>query len=105
MYDVWKDIDRSHRKLGLTAAPGRIGVWMSEATVLRVLRQEHLICPEPAAGTGSRADWPDWVAWRPNSTWIQNFTHFSSCSQAAIAVMDVVSRVLADHPGEGWSAR
>lgn len=92
LYEAWKDIDRSHRKLAHRGSREAL-VWVSEATVLRVLRQEHLILPgNPPREPGARADWPDWVAWRPNSTWIQNFPDFSSCSQAAIAVMDVVSR-------------
>jgi putative transposase len=92
LYEAWKDIDRSHRKLAHRGSREAL-VWVSEATVLRVLRQEHLILPgNPPREPGARADWPDWVAWKPNSIWIYDFTHFTACGRAAIAVMDVVSR-------------
>jgi len=92
LYDVWKDIDRSHRKLAHRGSREAV-VWVSEATVLRVLRAEHLVLPgNPPREPTPRADWPDWVAWKPNSIWIYDFTHFTACGRAAIAVMDVVSR-------------
>lgn len=92
LYDRWKDIDRSHRKLAHRGSREGI-VWVSEATVLRVLREEHLIMPgNPPREPGSRGEFPDWVAWKPNSIWIYDFTHFTACGRAAIAVMDVVSR-------------
>jgi len=92
LYEAWKDIDRSHRKLAHRGSREHL-VWVSEATVLRVLREEHLILPgNPPREPRSRADWPDWVAWKPNSIWIYDFTHFTACGRAAIAVMDVVSR-------------
>jgi transposase InsO family protein len=92
LYEAWKDVDRSHRKLAHRGSRERL-VWVSEATVLRVLREEHLILPgNPPREPRGRADWPDWVAWKPNSIWIYDFTHFTACGRAAIAVMDVVSR-------------
>jgi hypothetical protein len=92
LYEVWKDIDRSHRKLAHRGSREGV-VWVSESTLLRVLREEHLIMPgNPPREPGSRGEFPDWVAWKPNSIWIYAFTHFTACGRAAIAVMDVVSR-------------
>ncbi len=39
-----------------------------------------------------RAPWPEWVAWKPNSIWCYDFTHFTRARRVAVAVMDVVSR-------------
>ncbi|MEZ5119872.1 MAG: integrase core domain-containing protein [Candidatus Nanopelagicales bacterium] len=92
LYDVWGEVDKSHRKLAHRGSRENL-VHVSESTVLRVLAEEHLILPgKPAREPRQRADWPDWVAWKPNSIWIYDFTHFTACDRVAVAVMDVVSR-------------
>lgn len=92
LYDTWGDIDKSHRKLAHRGSRENL-VHVSESTVLRVLAEEHLVLPgKPVREPRDRADWPDWVAWKPNSIWIYDFTHFTACDRVAIAVMDVVSR-------------
>lgn len=61
--------------------------------MLRVLAAEGLVLPgRPARDPGVRAPWPDWVAWKPNSIWAYDFTHFSRARRVAVAVLDVVSR-------------
>ncbi|HMA46076.1 MAG TPA: DDE-type integrase/transposase/recombinase [Frankiaceae bacterium] len=88
----WGEVDRSHRKLAHRGS--RLGlVHASESTVLRVLAAEGLVLPgRPARDPGVRAPWPDWVAWKPNSIWAYDFTHFSRARRVAVAVLDVVSR-------------
>ena len=51
--------DRSHRKLAHRGSREGL-VWVSEATVLRVLRAEHLVLPgNPPREPATRAGWPD----------------------------------------------
>jgi putative transposase len=90
--EQWGQTDRSHRKLAHRGS--RLGlVHVSESTVLRVLTSEGLVLPghgprEPQVST----PWPDWVAWKPNTIWCYDFTHFTRAKRVAVAVMDVVSR-------------
>jgi len=90
--EAWGQTDHSHRKLAHRGS--RLGlVHVSEATVLRVLRAEGLVLPGPAPREPQiRAPWPDWVAWKPNTIWCYDFTHFTRARRVAVAVMDVVSR-------------
>jgi putative transposase len=90
--NVWGELDRSHRKLAHRGS--RLGmVHVSESTMLRVLTAEGLVLPgKPAREPAVRAPWPDWVAWKPNTIWCYDFTHFTRAGRVAIAVMDVVSR-------------
>ena len=88
----WGEIDRSHRKLAHRGS--RLGlVHVSESTVLRVLAADGLVLPakrrrEPQI----QAPWPDWVAWKPDTIWCYDFTHFTRAHRVAVAVMDIVSR-------------
>lgn len=92
LYETWGDIDRSHRKLAHRGSRLDV-VHVSESTVLRVLTAEGLALPgKPPREPQVRAPWPDWVAWKPNSIWCYDFTHFTRCRRVAVAVMDVVSR-------------
>jgi putative transposase len=88
----WAEVDRSHRKLAHRGS--RLGVvHVSESTVFRVLAAEGLVLPaKPAREPQVRAPWPDWVAWKPNTIWCYDFTHFTRARRVAVAVMDVVSR-------------
>lgn len=90
--EAWGETDRSHRKLAHRGS--RLGlVHVSESTMLRVLTAEGLVLPgKPAREPTIRAPWPDWVAWKPNTIWCYDFTHFTRASRVAIAVIDVVSR-------------
>jgi putative transposase len=90
--DAWGETDRSHRKLAHRGSRLNL-VHVSESTVLRVLTAEGLVLPghgprEPAV----TAPWPEWVAWKPNTIWCFDFTHFTRAKRVAVAVMDVVSR-------------
>lgn len=89
----WGEIDRSHRKLAHRGS--RLGlVHVSESTTLRVLSTEGLVLPgKPAREPAVRAPWPDWVAWKPNVIWCYDFTAFTRARRAAVAVIDVVSRL------------
>jgi transposase InsO family protein len=90
--DEWGEMDRSHRKLAHRGS--RLGVvHVSESTVLRVLTSEGLVLPGPERREPQvRAPWPEWVAWKPNTIWCYDFTHFTRARRVAVAVMDVVSR-------------
>jgi transposase InsO family protein len=92
VFEAWADTDRSHRKLAHRGS--RIGmVHVSESTFLRVLRSEQLIPPgNPVREPIPRKPWPDWLVWKPNRIWGYDFTHFTRCQRAVIAVMDIVSR-------------
>ncbi len=103
--DIWKDIDRSHRKLGLTAAPGRTGVWMSEATVLRVLRQEHLILPGTRRGNGQPRRLAGLGGVETELDLDPKLPRFQLLLPGRDRGDGRSLPVLADHPGDGWSAR
>jgi transposase InsO family protein len=90
--EAWGLVDRSHRKLAHRGSRLDL-VHVSESTVLRVLAAEGLVLPgKPAREPGTRAPWPDWVAWKPNSIWCYDFTHFTAAKRVAFAIVDVVSR-------------
>jgi putative transposase len=74
-------------------ARGWILVHVSESTVLRVLKAENLALPgKPVREPAVKAPWPEWVAWKPNSIWCYDFTHFTRARRVAVAVIDIVSR-------------
>lgn len=93
VFDDWATIDRSHRKLAHRGS--RLEkVFVSESTVLRVLRAEDLVLParpvrEPV---GVKKPWPAWVEFRPCQVWGHDFTAFTRAGRDALAVMDLVSR-------------
>jgi putative transposase len=92
LHERWGSIDKSHRKLAHRGSRLDL-VHVSESTVWRVLRAENLLLPgrsprEPQV----RAPWPDWVAWKPNTIWCYDFTHFTRAGRVAVAVLDIVSR-------------
>jgi hypothetical protein len=99
--EAWGQTDHSHRKLAHRGS--RLGlVHVSEATVLRVLRAEGLVLPGPAPREPQiRAPWPDWVAWKPNTIWCYDFTHFTRARRVAVAVIGRRVPVLAVQPGVG----
>jgi transposase InsO family protein len=92
VYDAWREVDRSHRKLAHRGSRLDL-VHVSESTVFRVLAAEGLVLDgKPAREPAVRAPWPDWVAWKPNSIWCYDFTHFTRARRVATAIIDVVSR-------------
>jgi putative transposase len=59
------EIDRSHRKLAHRGS--RLGrVWVSPASVYRVLAAHDLVLPKPPTRAPvQRTPWPDWLEYRP----------------------------------------
>jgi putative transposase len=92
LFDRWGDIDRSHRKLAHRGSyTGR--VWVSPATVRRVLAAHGLVLPHPRRVRSDRKPFPEWADYRRNSIWIYDVTHFRGCPEHAVfAVMDLVTR-------------
>ncbi len=94
LFEVWGDIDRSHRKLAHRGSYlGR--VWVSPSTVDRVLAGHGLkLAGLPRAERAARSPWPDWCEWRPNQLWCWDGTEFGACLTAkhAYAIVDVVSK-------------
>jgi putative transposase len=90
----WGEIDRSHRKLAHRGS--RLGrVWVSPASVFRVLVAHDLVLPTPPTRAPvQRTPWPDWLEYRPNQVWGWDVTHFGRCRAApnAFAIIDLVSR-------------
>lgn len=90
----WGEVDRSHRKLAHRGS--RLGrVWVSPASVFRVLAAHDLVLPKPPGRAPvQRRPWPDWLEYRPNQVWGWDVTHFGRCRAApnAFAIIDLVSR-------------
>ena len=83
LFDEWGEIDRSHRKLAHRGSYLE-RVWVSPATVRRVLEREGLhLRPLPRPGRSVRQPFPDWVDCTPNSIWIFDTTHFTRAGVAA----------------------
>jgi putative transposase len=92
--EEWGEVDRSHRKLAHRGS--RLGrVWVSPASVYRVLAAHDLVLPKPPGRAPiQRTPWPDWITYRPNQVWGWDVTHFGRCRAApnAFAIIDLVSR-------------
>jgi putative transposase len=91
--EEWGEIDRSHRKLAHCGS--RLGrVWVSPASVFRVLAAHDLVLPKPPTrAPAQRRPWPDWLEYRPNQVWGWDVTHFGRCrAPCAFAIIDLVSR-------------
>jgi len=90
--DEWGEIDGSHRKLAHRGSYlGR--VWVSPATVLRVLLAHGRALPYRAPRSRSEAKpWPEWVDYRPNQVWGYDFSAFPAAGTSALAILDLVSR-------------
>ncbi len=93
LFDAWGETDRSHRKLAHRGSYEQL-VWVSPATVRRVLAANGLLLRRPRrAGRSERRPFPDWATYTRNSIWIYDTTHFKRCPKTAvIAVMDLVTR-------------
>src|SRR6266545_1712472 len=92
LFHQWGEVDRSHRKLAHRGSYLE-RVWVSPSSVRRVLAAEGLrLRPLPRPGRSVRKPFPDWVAYRPNSIWIFDTTHFIRAGVAATVIEDLVSR-------------
>ena len=92
LFETWGDVDRSHRKLAHRGSYiGR--VWVSPATVRRVLAAHGLVLKRPRRVRSDRRPFPEWADYQRNSIWIYDCTHFAGCPRHAVfAVMDLVTR-------------
>lgn len=92
LFDQWGQVDRSHRKLAHRGS--RLGkVFVSESSVLRVLKAQDLVLPaRPPRDPVAARPWPDWVTYRPCQVWGHDFLAFVRANRDALAVLDLVSR-------------
>jgi putative transposase len=92
LFEQWGDVDRSHRKLAHRGSYTH-RVWVSPATVRRVLAAHGLVLKRPRRVRSERKPFPEWADYRRNSIWIYDCTHFAGCPKHAVfAVMDLVTR-------------
>jgi putative transposase len=93
LFDAWGETDRSHRKLAHRGSYEQL-VWVSPATVRRVLAANGLVLRRPRrAGRSERRPFPDWATYTKQSIWIYDVTHFAGCPRVAvITIMDLVTR-------------
>ena len=92
LFETWGEIDRSHRKLAHRGSYVGL-VWVSPATVRRVLAAHGLQLKRPRRVRSARRPFPEWADYTRNSIWIYDVTHFAGCPQHAVfAVMDLVTR-------------
>jgi len=93
LFEAWGEIDRSHRKLAHRGSYLGL-VWVSPATVRRVLAAHSLVLKRPRRVMRSeRRPFPEWAEYRRNSIWIYDCVHFAGCPKHAVfAVMDLVTR-------------
>ena len=90
LFEQSGDVDRSHRKLARRGSYTH-KVWVSPATVRRVLAAHGLVLKRPRRVRSERKPFPEWADYKRNS--ICDCTHFASCPQHAVfAVMDLVTR-------------
>ena len=93
LFETWGDVDRSHRKLAHRGSYLGL-VWVSPATVRRVLAAHGLVLKRPRRVQRSeRRPFPQWADYQRNSIYIYDVTHFHGCPKHAVfAVMDLVTR-------------
>jgi putative transposase len=90
--DEWGEIDGSHRKLAHRGSY-LARVWVSPATVLRVLLAHGRRLPyRPPREKSVKRPWPEWVQYRPLQVWGYDFSAFPAASTSALAILDLVSR-------------
>jgi putative transposase len=92
LFETWGEVDRSHRKLAHRGSYTHT-VWVSPATVRRVLAAHGLVLKRPRRVRSERKPFPEWADYRKNSIYIYDVTHFHGCPKHAVfAVMDLVTR-------------
>lgn len=70
LFESWGEIDRSHRKLAHRGSYLGL-VWVSPATVRRVLAAHCLVLKRPRrVMRGERRPFPKWASYTRNSIWI-----------------------------------
>jgi putative transposase len=90
--DEWGEIDGSHRKLAHRGSY-LARVWVSPATVLRVLLAHGRTLPyRPPRPRTEAKPWPEWVDYRPRQVWGYDFSAFPAAGTSALAILDLVSR-------------
>lgn len=90
--DEWGETDGSHRKLAHRGSYLH-RVWVSPATVLRVLLAHGRALPyRPPRPRSQAKPWPDWVDYRPCQVWGYDFSAFPAAGTSALAILDLVSR-------------
>jgi hypothetical protein len=103
LFDEWGEVDRSHRKLAHRGSYLE-RVWVSPASVYRVLEREGLrLRPLPRPGRSVRKPFPDWAEYRPGSIWIYDTTlwgaetRLRAVSRRFVPSLDAL-HALADRP-------
>ena len=91
LFDEWGEVDRSHRKLAHRGSYLE-RVWVSPASVRRVLEREACDCGRCRGQDGRSVAVPRWFEYRPRSIWIFDTTHFTRAGVAATVIEDLVSR-------------
>jgi putative transposase len=66
LFESWGEVDRSHRKLAHRGSYLEI-VWVSAATVRRVLAAHGLVLKRPRRVRSERRPFPEWADYRRNS--------------------------------------
>ena len=79
LFETWGEVDRAHRKLAHRGSYLGL-VWVSPATVRRVIAAHGLVLKRPRRVVRSaRKPFPSWAEYRQNSIWIYDVTHFHGC--------------------------
>jgi putative transposase len=79
LFETWGEVDRSHRKLAHRGSYTHT-VWVSPATVRRVLAAHGLVLKRPRRVRSERKPFPEWADYRKNSIYIYDVTHFQRVS-------------------------
>ena len=93
LFETWGDVDRSHRKLAHRGSYiGR--VWVSPATVRRVLAAHGLVLKRPRRVRSDRRPFPEWGGLPAQLDLdLRPARIFAGCPRHAVfAVMDLVTR-------------
>lgn len=96
-FETFADKDFSHRRLTHRGSYNGL-FWVSASTVRRVLNNHHLRFRHPPRPSRSkRRPFPAWATYRPNSIWINDSTHFTTCGMTVLIIEDLVSRKWITH--------
>jgi putative transposase len=73
LFETWGEVDRSHRKLAHRGSYLGL-VWVSPATVRRVLAAHGVRLKLPRRVRSERRPFPEWADYKRNSIWIYDVT-------------------------------